>query len=58
MVPSAESVVLDTIRAFQAMQADQLAYRIAKDFLNSSVDAPTARRRAYALLRIAAEAAE
>ena len=59
MIPSVEDVVLDTLRELQATQigrihADRVMERIAKNFLNSSTDAPTARRRAYALLRIAA----
>ena len=62
--PLAETAVLDCLRALQAIPladrqyADGLMDFIARIYLNSSDDQTTARRRAYALLRISAEAVE
>jgi hypothetical protein len=59
-IPAAETAVLDCLRALQAIPkadrpyADGLMDFIARIFLNSSDSQATARRRAFALLRIAA----
>lgn len=54
-----EQSVLNHIRMLYTLQdrtkeADDFMYRLARDYLNSSLDDVTARRRAHDLLRIAA----
>lgn len=62
IIPPAEHIVLDCLRALQAiptdnrMYADELVDMIAKGYLDTAWGAKTSRRRVAALLRIAAEA--
>ncbi len=59
---SAETIVLNRLRGLQRLpqvpDVVRLMDDLARSFLDSSRDATTARRRAHALLRIAAGAVE
>ena len=60
--PQSEQSVLNHIRMLYALHdrtkaQDDFMFGLAKNYLNSSLDDVTARRRAHDLLRIAAEAA-
>lgn len=62
VIPPAEKIVLDALRALQAipddrMYADQMTDVIARGYLDTACDAHTSRRRLTALLRISGEAA-
>jgi hypothetical protein len=63
IIPPAEKIVLDCLRALQAipaadrLYADHLTDVIAKGYLDSAWGARASRRRLTALLRIAGEAA-
>lgn len=64
IIPPAEKIVLDCLRALQAIPAaervyaDQLTYATAKGFLETAWGARAYRRRMTALLEIDAEAAD
>lgn len=61
IIPPAEKIVLDCLRALQAipdserLYADAMMDAIARIYLSTSADAATERRRTYALLKIGGE---